>query len=205
MAPKIDPNEVKIIYLRATGGEVGASSALAPNIGPLGLAPTMFYEPTADAEKLLTIIPVELLPLLWGNITDTAHHSHPVHPAPIWDAQLEALYQSMHPSTWPVLLDQCWSDRTKLNPLESGLVSMVTELWAGSIPRNRMRVEKVLLLLYSRNAFVAAEQQASGLSEDEVLAQLDVVERGVKAAPKHSLWPFPGPPPPLPMHRERNS
>ncbi len=37
MAPKIDPNEIKIIYLRATGGEVGASSALAPKIGPLGL------------------------------------------------------------------------------------------------------------------------------------------------------------------------
>ncbi|KAF8904382.1 60S ribosomal protein L12 [Gymnopilus junonius] len=28
MAPKLDPNEIKIIYLRATGGEVGASSAL---------------------------------------------------------------------------------------------------------------------------------------------------------------------------------
>lgn len=37
MAPKIDPNEVKIIYLRTTGGEVGAPSALAPKIGPLGL------------------------------------------------------------------------------------------------------------------------------------------------------------------------
>lgn len=37
MPPKLDPNEVKIIYLRATGGEVGASSALAPKIGPLGL------------------------------------------------------------------------------------------------------------------------------------------------------------------------
>ena len=37
MAPKIDPNEIKIIYLRAVGGEVGASSALAPKIGPLGL------------------------------------------------------------------------------------------------------------------------------------------------------------------------
>ncbi|KAF4598402.1 60S ribosomal protein L12 [Pleurotus pulmonarius] len=35
MAPKLDPNEIKIIYLRATGGEVGASSALAPKIGPL--------------------------------------------------------------------------------------------------------------------------------------------------------------------------
>ncbi|KAK9376292.1 60S ribosomal protein uL11 [Lipomyces chichibuensis] len=37
MPPKFDPNEIKIIYLRATGGEVGASSALAPKIGPLGL------------------------------------------------------------------------------------------------------------------------------------------------------------------------
>lgn len=49
MAPKIDPNEVKvrrsasarcsqqIIYLRTTGGEVGAPAALAPKIGPLGL------------------------------------------------------------------------------------------------------------------------------------------------------------------------
>ena len=37
MAPKIDPTEIKIIYLRAVGGEVGASSALAPKIGPLGL------------------------------------------------------------------------------------------------------------------------------------------------------------------------
>merc|ERR1711977_207296 len=33
MAPKFDPNEEKIIHLRATGGEVGASSALAPKIG----------------------------------------------------------------------------------------------------------------------------------------------------------------------------
>ncbi|KAF9932018.1 60S ribosomal protein L12 [Linnemannia zychae] len=33
MPPKLDPNEIKIIYLRATGGEVGASSALAPKIG----------------------------------------------------------------------------------------------------------------------------------------------------------------------------
>lgn len=29
--------DTQIIYLRATGGEVGASSALAPKIGPLGL------------------------------------------------------------------------------------------------------------------------------------------------------------------------
>ena len=65
MPPKFDPNEIKIgrpisviwadnfdlshscflkfslyfllVYLRATGGEVGATSALAPKIGPLGL------------------------------------------------------------------------------------------------------------------------------------------------------------------------
>ncbi|CEH16973.1 60s ribosomal protein l12 [Ceraceosorus bombacis] len=49
MAPKIDPNEVKIIYLRAVGGEVGASSALAPKIGPLGLSPKKVGEDIAKA------------------------------------------------------------------------------------------------------------------------------------------------------------
>jgi len=54
MPPKFDPNEIKIgkpnnvmffnsnyssllVYLRAVGGEVGATSSLAPKIGPLGL------------------------------------------------------------------------------------------------------------------------------------------------------------------------
>ncbi|XP_011843769.1 PREDICTED: 60S ribosomal protein L12 isoform X3 [Mandrillus leucophaeus] len=37
MPPKFDPNEIKVVYLRCTGGEVGATSALAPKIGPLGL------------------------------------------------------------------------------------------------------------------------------------------------------------------------
>ncbi|KAF1992496.1 ribosomal protein L12 [Aulographum hederae CBS 113979] len=49
MAPKFDPNEVKIIHLRATGGEVGASSALAPKIGPLGLSPKKVGEDIAKA------------------------------------------------------------------------------------------------------------------------------------------------------------
>ncbi|KAH6914190.1 ribosomal protein L11 [Coprinopsis sp. MPI-PUGE-AT-0042] len=49
MAPKLDPNEIKIIYLRATGGEVGASSALAPKIGPLGLSPKKVGEDIAKA------------------------------------------------------------------------------------------------------------------------------------------------------------
>ncbi|KAG7571213.1 hypothetical protein FFLO_00886 [Filobasidium floriforme] len=40
---------VQIIYLRATGGEVGASSALAPKIGPLGLSPKKVGEDIAKA------------------------------------------------------------------------------------------------------------------------------------------------------------
>ncbi|XP_065844659.1 large ribosomal subunit protein uL11-like [Oscarella lobularis] len=39
MPPKFDPNEIKIVYLRVVGGEVGATSSLAPKIGPLGLSP----------------------------------------------------------------------------------------------------------------------------------------------------------------------
>ncbi|KAL5599026.1 hypothetical protein BROUX41_003656 [Berkeleyomyces rouxiae] len=49
MAKKFDPNEIKIIHLRATGGEVGASSALAPKIGPLGLSPKKIGEDIAKA------------------------------------------------------------------------------------------------------------------------------------------------------------
>ncbi|KAM5384962.1 uncharacterized protein FOBCDRAFT_256787 [Fusarium oxysporum Fo47] len=48
-SPKFDPNEVKVIHLRATGGEVGASSALAPKIGPLGLSPKKVGEDIAKA------------------------------------------------------------------------------------------------------------------------------------------------------------
>jgi len=39
MAPKIDPNEIKIVYIRQMGGEVGASAVLAPKLGPLGMSP----------------------------------------------------------------------------------------------------------------------------------------------------------------------
>ncbi|XP_074659863.1 large ribosomal subunit protein uL11-like [Tubulanus polymorphus] len=49
MAPKFDPNEVKIVYLRATGGEVGATSTLAPKIGPLGLSPKKVGDDIAKA------------------------------------------------------------------------------------------------------------------------------------------------------------
>ncbi len=51
MPPKFDPNEVKYLYLRAVGGEVGASSALAPKIGPLGLSPKKVGEDIAKATK----------------------------------------------------------------------------------------------------------------------------------------------------------
>jgi len=36
MPPKLDPNEIKIIHLRATGGEVGASSANAHHASKVG-------------------------------------------------------------------------------------------------------------------------------------------------------------------------
>ncbi|XP_077298622.1 ribosomal protein L12 [Arctopsyche grandis] len=39
MPPKFDPSEVKVVFLRCVGGEVGATSSLAPKIGPLGLSP----------------------------------------------------------------------------------------------------------------------------------------------------------------------
>ena len=50
MPPKFDPNEVKIIYLRAQGGEVGSSSSLAPKIGPLGLSPKKVGEDIAKVD-----------------------------------------------------------------------------------------------------------------------------------------------------------
>merc|ERR1712183_525092 len=39
MPTKFDPTAITYVYLRVTGGEVGATSALAPKIGPLGLSP----------------------------------------------------------------------------------------------------------------------------------------------------------------------
>ncbi|XP_074077191.1 large ribosomal subunit protein uL11-like [Macrotis lagotis] len=49
MPPKFDPNEIKVVFLRYTGGEVGATSALAPKIGPLGLSPKKVGDDTAKA------------------------------------------------------------------------------------------------------------------------------------------------------------
>lgn len=51
MPPKFDPTAVSYLYLRAVGGEVGASSALAPKIGPLGLSPKKVGDDIAKATK----------------------------------------------------------------------------------------------------------------------------------------------------------
>ena len=39
MPPKFDPTSIVEVFLRVVGGEVGATSSLAPKIGPLGLSP----------------------------------------------------------------------------------------------------------------------------------------------------------------------
>ncbi|KAL4681804.1 hypothetical protein H8959_007281, partial [Pygathrix nigripes] len=49
MLRKFDPNEIKGIYLRCTRGEVGATYALAPKIGPLGLSPKKVGDDIAKA------------------------------------------------------------------------------------------------------------------------------------------------------------
>ncbi|XP_068232906.1 large ribosomal subunit protein uL11-like [Palaemon carinicauda] len=49
MPPKFDPNEIKIVKLRAVGGEVGATSSLAPKVGPLGLSPKKVGEDICKA------------------------------------------------------------------------------------------------------------------------------------------------------------
>ena len=51
MGPKFDPNEVKYVYLRAVGGEVGATSSLAPKVGPLGLSPKKIGDDIAKATQ----------------------------------------------------------------------------------------------------------------------------------------------------------
>ena len=49
MPPKFDPNEIKIIKFRVVGGEIGASSSLAPKVGPLGLSPKKVGDDIAKA------------------------------------------------------------------------------------------------------------------------------------------------------------
>ncbi|XP_076043135.1 large ribosomal subunit protein uL11-like [Oratosquilla oratoria] len=49
MPPKFDPNAITIVKLRAIGGEVGATSSLAPKVGPLGLSPKKVGEDICKA------------------------------------------------------------------------------------------------------------------------------------------------------------
>ena len=49
MPPKFDPNEIKIIYLRAFGGEAAGASSLAPKVGPLGLSAKKVADDIAKA------------------------------------------------------------------------------------------------------------------------------------------------------------
>jgi len=51
MPPKIDPNETKIVIVRATGGESTPSSVLAPKVGPLGLSPKKVGDDIAKATQ----------------------------------------------------------------------------------------------------------------------------------------------------------
>ena len=47
--PPCRRSSIKVVYLRCTGGEVGATSALAPKIGPLGLSPKKVGDDIAKA------------------------------------------------------------------------------------------------------------------------------------------------------------
>merc|ERR1712054_562851 len=47
MPPTLDPNNIITLFLKVTGGEVGAASSLAPKIGPLGLSPKKIGEEIA--------------------------------------------------------------------------------------------------------------------------------------------------------------
>jgi len=49
MGPKIDPTQIVVVCLRCIGGEVGATSSLAPKVGPLGLNPKKIGEDIAKA------------------------------------------------------------------------------------------------------------------------------------------------------------
>ncbi|CAH8450729.1 unnamed protein product [Schistosoma haematobium] len=51
MPPKLDPTAVTYCYLRVIGGEVGATSSLAPKIGPLGLSPKKVGDDIAKATQ----------------------------------------------------------------------------------------------------------------------------------------------------------
>ncbi|EPY82803.1 60S ribosomal protein L12-like isoform 1 [Camelus ferus] len=52
MLPKFDPNEIKVVYLMCPSEETGATSALAPKIGPLGLSPKKARELSGTMKEI---------------------------------------------------------------------------------------------------------------------------------------------------------
>ena len=51
MPPKVDPNAIVEIYVRAVGGEAANAASLAPKVGPLGLSPKKIGDDIAKATK----------------------------------------------------------------------------------------------------------------------------------------------------------
>ena len=51
MPPKPDANEIKIIYVKAIGGEPAPGATLAPKVGPLGLNPKKIGDDIAKATQ----------------------------------------------------------------------------------------------------------------------------------------------------------
>lgn len=51
MPPKVDPNQIVELYVRAVGGESANAASLAPKIGPLGLSPKKVGDDIAKATK----------------------------------------------------------------------------------------------------------------------------------------------------------
>merc|ERR1711976_221529 len=49
MPPKFDPTAITVVDIRVVGGEVGATSSLAPKLGPLGLSPKKVGEDIAKS------------------------------------------------------------------------------------------------------------------------------------------------------------
>lgn len=76
MPPKMDPNEVSYVVLRAVGGEVAATSALAPKIGPLGLVSAYSTAPP---------------PHLTANPCALSSHSHSKSTSRVWFASARCL------------------------------------------------------------------------------------------------------------------
>jgi large subunit ribosomal protein L12e len=52
MSTKLNPKQVVKVFIHVTGGEVGATSSLAPKVGPPSLSPKKIGEDIAAAPSL---------------------------------------------------------------------------------------------------------------------------------------------------------